>query len=351
LAKQDKILVVYSYRASFVAKDIDILSKKYKVDEYSFSVNNKSLLPFQFVKQLVFLLFNLPKYKTIICQFSGYHSFLPALLSKIFNIKCIIIACGADCVSYQSINYGNLRKPLYSWFTLKSYSLATYICPVHIALAYYKNEYYSADGLEQGIKAFLPNLKTPIIPIENGYDTTKWYALKRDTTIRFLTVAGFLKDEYRRILKGVDLVEQLAAIYPQFEFIIIGSDTTRDYSNDPTNLKRIGFIPNDKLVDYYNAATFYLQLSISEGFPNALSEAMACGCIPIVSNVSSMPDIIDNSGFILKERNLDSLNKLVESALTSDLDTLSAKAIQRIKNTYTEARRQESLFNVIEKRN
>jgi len=46
-----------------------------------------------------------------------------------------------------------------------------------------------------------------------------------------------------------------------------------------------GKIDNDELSAWYSAADFYISGSHSEGGSYALLEAMACGCIPIVTSI------------------------------------------------------------------
>lgn len=61
----------------------------------------------------------------------------------------------------------------------------------------------------------------------------------------------------------------------------------------------------------------YLQLSLTEGFPNALIEAMACGCIPIVSSVGAMPEIVGQTGRVLKKKNIADLNEIIRSLVVA----------------------------------
>jgi glycosyltransferase involved in cell wall biosynthesis len=68
-----------------------------------------------------------------------------------------------------------------------------------------------------------------------------------------------------------------------------------------------------------NQHRYYVQLSISEGFPNALCEAMACGCIPIVSHVASMPFIVADKGLVIKKRNVEELVSAVTRFMESEL--------------------------------
>ena len=61
-------------------------------------------------------------------------------------------------------------------------------------------------------------------------------------------------------------------------------------------------ITQRELINYFSMSRFYLQLSFSEGFGNALCEAMLCECVPIGSNVGAIPFIINDTGFILKKK-------------------------------------------------
>ena len=104
--------MVFIKRASFIDKDISILSKDYQVDEWQFDTRSKLMLPWVFMRQFFHLLVNLPKYSVVMSQFGGYHSFLPGLLGKLYGVPHIIICCGSDCVAYPTLQYGNLRKGL-----------------------------------------------------------------------------------------------------------------------------------------------------------------------------------------------------------------------------------------------
>lgn len=54
-----------------------------------------------------------------------------------------------------------------------------------------------------------------------------------------------------------------------------------------------GWLPKSSLRDFYARAHFILHPSESEGWPKVLSEAMAYGAVPLASNVSSIPQILN----------------------------------------------------------
>jgi glycosyltransferase involved in cell wall biosynthesis len=86
-----------------------------------------------------------------------------------------------------------------------------------------------------------------------------------------------------------------------------------------------------------------------EGFPNALAEAMLCGCIPIGSNVSGIPYMISDSGYILHHRNVDELESLCcTAAFSLNKVELSKKARKRISSEFTYDYRRKAISKIIE---
>ena len=58
-----------------------------------------------------------------------------------------------------------------------------------------------------------------------------------------------------------------------------------------------GYIKYDLLPYWYSAADFYISASYSEGGCTAILEAMACGCIPIVSSIPASLKMIGNGEY------------------------------------------------------
>lgn len=347
--KQKSIIYFYTSRSSFVREDIDILSGPFRVIEYAFNPPDKKLTPVYLVLQWLFILKNIFSADIFLCMFGGYHSFFPSLAAAVFRKKCYIIAGGTDCVSFPSIGYGNFRKGLLSIFTKYSYRLCSMILPVHRNLMGYEYTYSSSDFDHQGIRYFMPGIKTPFREINYGFDPSKWVAPANRIKNSFITVAAGLENPYRAKLKGIDLILDIAPLFPEAQFTIIGCPENYNLPTHATNIKTNSFVSQEKLKELYNTHEFYIQVSLSEGFPNSICEAMLCGCIPIGSAVGGIEDIIGDAGFILRTKDKSLFAEMIREALKSDKQSFSAKASGRIKSNYPPSLRKEKLFELLTK--
>ncbi|MBI4945107.1 MAG: glycosyltransferase family 4 protein [Bacteroidetes bacterium] len=344
---QKQILYFCTDYSSFVNKDISIFKKEFEVKSFLFNVRNKHLTPLSFIKQFLFILINIFKADLLVCQFAGYHSFLPVLFAKLLFKPSLIILGGTDCVGFPSIRYGNFQKTILSKFTKWSSQLASHLSPVCESLILCDYTYQKEDFQKQGLLFFCPKLKTPYTIIYNGYDEKKWFRNVEKKKNTFITVAGGLKMPFTFQLKGIDLILEIAPSFPECEFTIIGADEAMHLPIRSKNVRLLPAMKHEELIKFYSQSEFYLQLSMSEGFPNALCEAMLCECIPIVSNVGAMPDIIGNTGFVLQTKEIKKLEDLIKAALHSNNNFLSEKAREKIIEHYQESKREKNLLDLI----
>ncbi len=300
------------------------------------------MTPFYFLLQVVFILKN-SNSSIHVCQFAGYHSVLPALLSRFMNQKCVIVAGGTDCVSFPEIGYGNFHKKLLGKMTCLSYRFSDSIAAVDESLIESENNYSEAHSRKQGIKNHCKNFNTDYTIIFNGYSDDFW---RKEEHVEIqgdiISVAAGINENRRYVLKGIDLLVELAVRNPKLRMTLVGGNSLPHGVDLPANVRLIGACDAETLRKLYSSHTYYAQLSISEGFPNAICEAMLCGCIPIGSQVAAMPKIIGEEGFILKKRSVVLLEQLLQSISTADHSSLKPR--ERIITHFSfEKRKQEFL--------
>ncbi|MCF6280225.1 MAG: glycosyltransferase family 4 protein [Flavobacteriaceae bacterium] len=341
--KKQHILMTFVQFSTFTKRDVSILSKKFTVSLHHFDTAKKQLLPIAFIKQFFHLLFNISDYKSIVIQSAGYVSFLPVIFGKILKKPIIIIAIGTDCAKLPEINYGANNKKILSWFTNFSFRNASLVLPVHKSLEKSFYTYLNVQFPNQGIRAFNPSIKTKIVEIVNGYDTKKWRITdSKRLENSFLTVTVALhKIGYYR--KGIDLIIETAKAFPTHHFTIVGNVFLEEKC--PKNVHLIDNVNQDELLLIYNKHQYYFQLSMFEGFPNALCEAMLCGCIPIGSNVAGIPDIIGDNGYVLKKKDADLLKNIISNLDKNKIT--SAQVREQIATNFPIERRERELVDAV----
>ncbi len=325
---------------------MEILAEEYRVIGFDFETDSKAGIPFRFIAQKLFLLKNILRADLIICEFAAYHSLLPALFGKLFGKPCLIISGGTDAHYFPGIGYGNWQKKIVKTFTSLSFKLCSHIAPKHKSLMQFEYSYDSQEPSAQGIYARVPNLKTPFTEITNGYDSVKWHCTKEKRKNTFITVCSGWEFSFQYQLKGIDLMVDVAASFPDCEFIVLGVPGEKLIQKKSSNVKILPPVKNEELIGILSECEFYMQLSMAEGFPNSLCEAMLCECVPIGSNVFSITEIIGDSGFVLQHRNVEELRKLIGESLVADKNTLRGKARKRIADNYTLESRREKLLKL-----
>ncbi len=108
--------------------------------------------------------------------------------------------------------------------------------------------------------------------------------------------------------KGFDLLPKIASkLGDGFELYCTG---LRDYNKKNNLLKYLGRLDKDGLVKAYNDCDIFLFPSRLEGFGLSVAEAMSCGKPCVITNCSSLPEVMDIHGGYLCER--DNVNDFVE---------------------------------------
>lgn len=102
----------------------------------------------------------------------------------------------------------------------------------------------------------------------------------------------------------------------------------------------LGEISHDDVIKEFLTAGLFVLPSYSEGFPNVILEAMACGCPIIASNVGAIPEMLDISnepcGVCIMPKSSYEVHNAVVSLLhdTSQKNIMSERARKRVEKMY-----------------
>ncbi len=113
------------------------------------------------------------------------------------------------------------------------------------------------------------------------------------------------------------------------EIHALGADATSS-----GNIQLIGKLPHEDLLYWYNSFDFFVAASYYEGSGTAVCEAMSCGCIPILSNISSFKMMTQNGslGLLYETGNETELLNCFLKTLHNDVPTEKQKVLERFKN-------------------
>lgn len=114
----------------------------------------------------------------------------------------------------------------------------------------------------------------------------------------------------------------------------------------------VGEIPHEEVLKEFFKADIFVFPSYTEGFPNVILEAMACGCPIIASNVGAIPEILDIEndpcGICIKPKSDKEVHDAVASLLNDKKkkDFYSEKAKHRVNSVYTMPMVWQELLNI-----
>ena len=332
--KTKKILYIYIGYTTFVRTDFEILCTKYDVTKYHF-LPFKKLIPgiYQMLRQLVYLLFYGWKYDAFYIWFGDYHSLLPVLFAKVFGKKSFLVIGGYDVARIPNLKYGSFIKKYRGFCTINSFRYAS----KNICISKY---------IQRKVNWLIKKENSTLIyNCVNFEDKTE---PRLELKHNLIITVGVIETEQTFYLKGIDTFIETAKLLPEYKFLIIGLDKTKLnhlLKNLPENLAIEGKLPHEALAGYYLQAKIYCQLSRSESFGVALAEGMFYNCIPIVTNVGGMPEVVGDTGYIVKRNEIE-IAETIHGILNIEISLLDFGR-KRIKSLFSISERTNGLIELL----
>ena len=346
------ILFCHTGLSSFVKADIEILSDENKLTFLPYKISKSKIGKlYNVLSSILLSVYYVPKSDAVYSFFAGYHCYFPILIAKLLSKKTVVTIGGFDSVSVPSIQYGVFHKNNLLQFCVKSiYKIADVILPVHSGLILSDSQYLKSvdTKAKSGILNFISKTKGLIIEIPTGYDPELFMRNRNiNRKAGVLSVASIESDQ-DFIRKGFDFIFEIAENNKDIEFVLAGFNDImgiKMQKSKPENVIIKGFQTGNELVDLYSEYKIFLQLSLCEGLPNTLCEAMLCECIPIGTDVNGIPDVIGDVGEVIVKKDILKIEKLIRLYL-SDSELTGIKSRERIIENYHISKRKKKLSEV-----
>jgi len=147
----------------------------------------------------------------------------------------------------------------------------------------------------------------------------------------FLLYAGNIRPQKNipRLVEAFAVAREALLRHPVFgdlHLIIIGDEISRYPSARRAVVKArvekavrfLGFVPFDTLRIFFESAAAFIFPSLYEGFGLPPLEAMACGTPVVTSNVSSLPEIIDDAAVLVNPENVFEIARGIQDVLLDE---------------------------------
>ncbi len=335
--------------SSFVRTDEKILAGHFDLTARLITSFPKKKYLLKIIRLVIFLLFRGRRFDFYFTRFADYHTFFLTLFSRIYDIPLFIVIGGFEVASIPEFGYGGYSNVVRSFCIKYALRHATYLLPNSKELINNTNYFDDPAGREGGILHFVPETNAKIHVISNGFDPEFWTVDPSVKRIRSVIAVAITSNLTTMKIKGVDSYINVAAQLTDIPFTLVGA-TTEFLSETgiklPPNLRVIKTVPKEELRKLYQQAGVFCIFSITEGMPNALCEAMLCGCTPVGSRVNSIPEIIGNTGYVAAKNDITFLAEIVGKALNRD-NLFNESARKRILTNYSLEKREQSLVNLI----
>ena len=326
-----RILFVRPSKSSFIQEDLKLLRKHFnvRVVDFVLSIRKK---PKETIKTMFNMLAGVLWADITFSWFADTHAFWAVRLSKIFRKKSVAIVGGYEVAKVPEIGYGALLNP-------KSARIVKYVLENADRVLTVDNS-LKKDAIKN-LSMTGKNIQT----VPTGYDYEKF---KPEGEKENLVLTVSVGDSWERVrLKGLDTFVKSAEFLSDVRFLVIGIQggalkKLQDIASP--NVEFLGPLLQDELIPYYQRAKVYCQLSMREGLPNAVCEAMLCECVPVGTDVQGVRTAIGDAGFYVPYGDEKATAGAIKEALKSDK---GKAARDRIKNAFLIEKREKDLIKIV----
>jgi len=321
-----RILYVHSRQASFIAIDREILAERFELED----LYQPGRLP-----NPIAVIGGVLRADLVFAWFANWHSFLPITLAWLLRKPSVLIMGGFDTANMPDIGFGHqrggLRMHASRWIFRRAGRLITH-------------SNYTLSEIERNTP--IPASRVKVlhlgVPDPFGEDAP---AKERAA----LTVGAI--DRTTLVQKGQLPFVRAARELPDVSFVFAGKwldDSVEELKAQATaNVEFTGWLSDEDLLALYRRSAVYVQASRHEGFGLAVAEAMLAGCVPVVMNVTAMPEVVGDAGVLIESQRPEDVAEGIRQALGLGPDA-ARRARERILTSFPMERRRSGILQVVD---
>jgi glycosyltransferase involved in cell wall biosynthesis len=298
--------------------------------------------------KLSFLLIKLSKKYNIVIFFMESGAYLPAVVAKLLRKKIILL------LPSQILEHA--RSPQIATYKSFIYNFLICLQPLSYKLSDRIIVYSPRLITEWNLKKY----ESKILIAHRHFLNFSSFTLRKKVSERenLIGYIGRLSKE-KGVLNLVRAVPLILKSRKDVSFSIIGDGELFLEINDiirreklDRHLKLEGWVSHEKLSDYLNSFKLVILPSYTEGLPNVILEAMACGTPVLATPVGAIPDVIKNeeTGFLLKSNDLKHIAEKIIELLNEPelLEKVSFNAYNFVRENFNYRKVLENWRKIIE---
>jgi glycosyltransferase involved in cell wall biosynthesis len=321
-----RLLYVHSRKASFVAIDRELLAERHQVED----LYQPGRLP-----NPLKVVEGVRRADVVFGWFASWHTFFPIALAWLLRKPSVLVIGGFDTANMPDIGYGYQQGGLRRWASRLIMRCATRLIT---------NSSYSLSEIQRNT----PIPASRVTVVHHGVPDPFGRAGAHKERIA-LTVGAI--DRGTLIQKGQLPFVQAARELPDVSFVFAGKWLDDAISElravAPENVQFTGWLSDEDLRALYLRAAVYVQASRHEGFGLAVAEAMLAGCVPVVMNVTAMPEVVGDAGVFIESQRPEQVADGIRRALELGPDAIRS-ARERILTAFPMQSRRDGILRVVE---
>ncbi len=212
-------------------------------------------------------------------------------------------------------------------------------------------------AMSHHMKAYMEYLwpRKSFLILGNGVDLSKYFHTTSATSIIGLIYVGRLIKS-KRVSDAIKALSRVINDSPPIRLIIIGSGPLENELKNlciqlkiENNVNFLGQINPSKIHRYLSNADIFIFPTESEGFPNAVLEAMASGLPILASQITVIPELVRNkvNGLLHPPRNINLLSENLKMLLfNNELRHSMGEKSRELASQYSWDNIVESLFKI-----